>query len=350
MQAVFQSSSESQGSVAGTALLLSGMQSRQTIIQDALEIAGWHVHGFVHPKEALEALKTTAFEAVFCDEQLRGASSAGMLVWVRRLLPDIPFYVLSNHYDPDRYRLSGEPTAALHFPPVLGQLPTPRGEDGKKTLQDISVPLAGNTAHVPLADLIEMLSLGKEQATIELGAGEGLITLNGSKLEHAVCLDKAQPLTGLPALAQLIELKDVDFRVNAYQVPKRPTVNLTTVTAMTEAARLADERRQFGRLVGEVQKRCSVAEEIAVGYLSEIHPAQGWGAEPERLFRTAQTLLEFNRNALKNKVTDMFVEAEDLAYVVTTFGGESVIIASCPPKAKGQLYRAVHEAVKAQAG
>ena len=327
------------------ALVISGMQSRQKVLVDALTVAGWQTSSFLSPQEALEALKTENFGAIFCDEQLRGGSSAGLLVWVRRLSPDISFYVFTHHYDPNRYRLSGEPTGVLHFPPILGQLPKSSDIDVKATLTTSDTPMSGNTADISLADLIEILSLSKQKVVIELGA-KGLVTVNKDKLEHAICFSNTPPTTGLQALAQLIALEDCDFRVAEYRSPKRPTINLYTVTAMTEAARLADEGARFRTMITGIKNACPTLEEITIGYRTSASPSEGWGAEPDNLFGTAQRLLELNRESLGDKVVDMFMETSGNAYVIITFGEKTVIAASGPAHIKGKLYRAIHEAIK----
>lgn len=328
------------------ALVISGMQSRQAVIVDALTIAGWQTASFLNPQEALEALKTDVFAAVFCDEQLRGASPAGLLVWTRRIAPDIPFYIFTHDYDPSRYRLSGEPTGVLHFPPILGQLPSCDDIDVKATLTiNESTPMAGNTSDIALADLIEILSLSKQKVVIELGA-KGLVTVNGDRLEHAIYFSSTPPTTGLQALAQLISLEKCDFRVTEYRSPERPTINLYTVTAMTEAARLADEGARFRTMIEGIKKACPRVEDVAIGYMMGAFPSEGWGAEPDNLFAIAQTLLELNRESLNSKVVDMFLETKGNAYVIATFGEKSVIAASGPAPIKGRLYRATHDAIK----
>lgn len=327
------------------ALVVSGMQSRQTVLVDALTIAGWQVKSFLSPQEALEAFKTDTFGAVFCDEQLRGASSAGLLVYVRRLAPDIPFYVFTHHYDSSRYRLSGEPTGVLHFPPILGQLPSAAGVDVKATLTTNDTPMVGNTSDISLADLIEILSLSKQKVVIELGS-KGLVTVNKDRLEHAISFASTPPATGLQALAQLITLESCDFRVTDYRSPERPTINLYTVTAMTEAGRLADEQTRFRGMVARIRRACPQVEDIAVGYKTSASPSEAWGAEPDNLFGKAQSLLEFNRDTLDSRVIDMFLETKSSAYVISTFGEKSVIAAAGPAPRKGKLYRAVQEAIK----
>ena len=335
----------SQDSQVTHALVISGMQSRQTVLVDALKIAGWQTKSYLSPQDALEALKTDTFGAVFCDEQLRGASSAGLLVWMRRIAPDIPFYVFTHNYDPNRYRLSGEPTGVLHFPPILGQLPSCDGVDVKATLTTNDTPMAGNTTDIALADLIEILSLSKQKVVIELGA-KGMVTINGDKLEHAIAFGSTPPTTGLQALAQLISLEDCDFRVTDYRSPDRPTINLYTVTAMTEAARLADEGIRFRAMIAGIKRVCPDVEDVAVGYRMSALPAEGWGAEPDNLFGVAQSLLELNRESLDSKVVDMFLETQSNAYVITTFGEKSIIAAAGPASVKGKLYRAIHDAIK----
>ena len=93
--------------MSGAALLISGMQSRLLLLQTSLLQLDWQVAPFLNPQEALESTKTVPYEAAFCDEQVRGASLTGLLVGLRRLVPELPVYVFSNVDDSYRFRLSG---------------------------------------------------------------------------------------------------------------------------------------------------------------------------------------------------------------------------------------------------
>ena len=289
-------------SMAGTALLISGVQTRLTILETALCQVGWQVAAFLNPQEALGSLKSTPYEAAFCDEQVRGASATGLLVGLRRLRPGLPVYVFSNADDPHRFRSSGEPTALLHFPPVAGQIPAPLGTRSEVALGVVETPLAGNTSLLALPDLVEMMGLSGQQGVVELEFGkQGFIVVNKTRLEHAVYFSGDAPRSGLQALAHLIELENVDFRVTDYQVPARLSINLPISSAMTEAARLADEASRFKTLLGELRERCPAVVAAAIGYATATAPTDGAG-DKARLFTLATALLACNRTVLGEKL------------------------------------------------
>lgn len=287
------------------------------------------------------------YEAAFCDEQVRGASLTGLLVGLRRLVPGLPVYVFSNVDDPYRFRLSGAPTALLHFPPVLGQLPVPLGTKNKVAPSTVETPLVGNTSLLALPDLLEMMGLSGQQGVVELELGkQGFIVVNKTKLEHAVSFLDGAAKTGLQALAGLIGLENADFRVTTYRAPPRPSINLPTSSAMTEAARLADEANRFKNLVSGVQRLCPATCAVAVGYLSATIPAQGAG-DAERIFTLAKDLLERNRAALGEKPREIILDTGKDSYILTTFGVSTLLIAQAPAASKTNLYRAVKEALSA---
>lgn len=333
--------------MSATALLVGGMQSRLDILQRALEQLGWQVTPSLNPKEAVESLKETPYGAVFCDEQLRGASPTGLLVWVRRQLPEVPFYLFSNDHDPQRFRVSGAPTALLHFPPVAAQLPLPDDTPPpERPPGDDETPLRGDTGLLPLADLIEMLSLAQRSAVIELGGGNaGLVVLQRGRLEHALCLACQPPRSGLPALGQLLRC-ETEFRVAPYRPPARATLNMSAASAVTEAARLADEEARAARLVEAVARGCPAATVVAVGQPLPGAPWHGVG-DLARLGAMTQILLEASRSALGGRLRDGLWVNEAEALVLFGFAEDRVLAALAPAPAKATLYRAVQAAVAA---
>ncbi len=329
--------------MAGTALLISGLQTRLTILETALGRLGWRVVPFLNPQEALQSLKTTPYEAVFCDEQVRGASPAGLLVGLRRLVPGLPVYVFSNVDDPHRFRLSGQPTALLHFPPVAGQIPAPLGTKSEVALGVVETPLAGNTSLLALPDLIEMMSLSGQQGVVELAFGkQGFVVVNKNKLEHAVCFANGVAKSGLQALAQLMSLENTDFRVTDYVAPARPSINLPTSSAVTEAARLADESGRFETVLAELLRLCPGVSAAAVGYASAPAPAQGAG-DAAALFTLAKSLLTSNRAALGENPKEINIDTDKDSFVLLTFGASALLVAQAPVRTKTHLYVAVQE-------
>ena len=98
-------------------LLVGGNPNRLETLKATLKEVGWTVHALQNPKEALEALKANTYAAIFCDEEIKGASVPGLLSFARRLNADLPFYVFGAVSDKVRlsYKMSGEPTAFLPY-------------------------------------------------------------------------------------------------------------------------------------------------------------------------------------------------------------------------------------------
>jgi hypothetical protein len=327
------------------ALLIGSMQSRVQILNDALTKVGWEMTTSLNPREAIEELKAQKFDAVYCDEQLRGASPAGLLVWIRRLMPELPFYLFSNSQDEARFKLSGQPTATLHFPPVLGQLPLPAGTNHEVLLGSEKTPLSGNTSVTAISDIIEMMGFTKQNGIIELEYGKkGTIHVREGKLEHALFLGGERPVAGLQALGQLIQLEDTPFRVVSYKLPNQTTVNLPISTAMTEAARLIDEAQRFQLLLNALKKACPVIVVAAIGYPVASSANVGFG-EYQKLFTHAKKLLEANQALSAAKLSEIFVCSAKNAIGIVTFGEGNILVAAAPAQAQGLLYKALHEAV-----
>lgn len=333
--------------MAKDALLVGSMQSRVDILQASLTKLGWTVSSFLNPKDAAEALSNETYQAVFCDEQLRGASVAGLLVWTRRTAPELPFYLFSNSYEPERFRHAGEPSAVLHFPPVPAQLPLPdQAPQAAPVAAAAGLPMRGNTSLVPLADLIEMMGIAQQSGVVELDGGKaGLLVLKKGRLEHALAHCAEAPRSGLQALAHLLRLDASEFQVLPYRAAGRPTINLGTAAAVTEAVRLADEARRFQQLVVQVQARCPEVSAVAAGHPVSGVPFQGVG-EVQALAETAQQVLEASRKALGSRLLEALLVTEDQALVVRLFGEGNLLAASAPPVARAKLYRAVQASLR----
>jgi hypothetical protein len=327
------------------ALLIGSIQSRVQALNDALAKVGWQVTVVLDPRKAIEALKTHTFQVVFCDEQLRGATPAGLLVWVRRLTPEMPVYLFGETQETARFKLSGEPTGTLHFPPVLGQIPLPAGTNHEVLLGSEKTPLAGNTSVTAIADIIEMMGFTKQNGIVELEYGKkGTIHVREGKLEHALYLGGERPISGLQALGQLLQLEDVPFRVVSYKLPSHTTVNLPISTALTEAARLVDEAQRFQLLLNALKKACPAIAVAAIGYPVASSANIGFG-DYQKLFSHAKKLLEANQSLTNAKLSDVLVCSLQSVIGIKTFGDGNILVAAAPAQAQGLLYKALHEAV-----
>lgn len=337
------------------ALVIATIYSRLTSIQEALGERGWQVHAFQNPKEALDNLQSNRYHAVFCDINLRGASAAGFLAWTRRLSNDVPFYLIGQLEDSRVTRDQEGVTGFLTFPLKPAELPLPTGltSSGPLVAQEkkevTQTPLSGNTSLIAISDLLDMMGIANQSGIIELGKDgqEGRIHVRDGILLHAETVSKHQQANGLPALATLMLLEESDFRVFPYAPPERPTVNLPAATAMTEAARLADETRRYQQLISDVKAHCPAVYDAATGYLLADKPNQGQGNAVE-LFQLARDLLERNRHGLNAKPSELLVVYGQNAVMLQRFGDDNVLVARAPAARRARLYQAVRLALQNQ--
>jgi len=325
-------------------LLIGGVQSRLSTLEKSLLEAGWKIDSYLKPIDAIKRMRTRDYGAIFCDERLKGATAAGLLVGVKRLNDKLPFYIFSETMDPSRFSSSGKPTALLRYPPVLAQIPLPKGtqEVGVSTKK---IPLKGNTSIVSVADIIEMMGYTKQNAIIEFDFGKkGQIFLNSGKIEHAVYTEeKTAAEFGLNALGGLLTIKDCEFRVLDYSKPNRLTINMPNSTAMTEASRRSDEAQRYKDFVARVCELCPQVIDVSVGYLLSDKPYTGYGNSKE-LFDLAKVLIKANRDAMKLRVDNLFLTTEKLTYSIKSFKEDTIIIASAPANLNDELGQAVRKA------
>jgi hypothetical protein len=214
------------------------------------------------------------------------------------------------------------------------------------------IPLAGDTALIPLADLLSMMGVAAQSATVELGAsGEvGAVGLERGTLTHA---ETAQQ-HGLKALAALLVAGPCPFRVLPLRPSVRATVNLPVAAALTEAARLADEQRRYRGLIEAVAAACPSLQAAAAGYLlgvselysitNEITNEADPGASP--LFGLAKRLIEAQRQALGSRPLELYLLVEECALALCLFGDDNLLVAKAPAAHAEALYRAVQQAVR----
>jgi CheY-like chemotaxis protein len=303
-----------------TALLITTTPNRQAVLSQALEAAGWLVTIATTPRTALECLRQQQLCAVFCDDQLRGASPPGFLTWTQRLQPEARFYQFGAA---DTWRSAGSalPAAFLSYPPIPAELPLPAGKQPTPSQLDDAdnMPLSGNTGLISLPQLLEFLSISRRDAVISLHGGHGQVFVKGATVLHASHQAAGVLSTGLNAMAELISLQDSDFVVQEFTQPARATVNLPVAGAVTEAARQADERRRDRAVVRQVLQLEPALLAIAVGYHLASAPSDGHG-DANRLFLTAVALLNSNRTQLGAPVRSVSLTGDNLSLAVQLYG------------------------------
>lgn len=342
------SSEQSDRNGAGRVLVLATMVNRLETLQKGLEGIGWQVDSTGQPQEALDLLKARPFAAVVCDEYLRGASPAGFLAWTRRLAPEAAFYLVCINCADMSFLGSHEPDGVIEFPPTPESLPRPHPEARRSRSSESSheVPLEGNTSLVPLVDLIEMLGVIGRSAVISLDGGDrGRVVMNGGALVHAEAkTETGSSVSGIAALARLMVMSDLDYRVTGYAPPARRTIHLSTTNALAEAARMHDERSRNQELFAQIERACPQLESIAIGYALSQQPAQGSGTASTEVFEAAQNLLERSATVL-GKTQRLAAETHDHAYAVLVFGDDNLIAATAEPGHAAELLSAMVAAV-----
>ena len=332
---------------SATALVVASLNNRLQAITEVLEDVGWTIRPFQQVGEALDALRNDTFEAVFCDEYLRGASSTGFLAWSRRLVPDVPFHLFCVDDGPKVFTGKNRPDSLLIFPPISADVPLPKVMHDHKPVRESARDLAleGNTSITPLSDLIEMMGVASQSANITLEGGHiGTIHLEKGTLVHAI--NKQSGNQGIRALSELLVVPSTDFEVRPYTLPRRKTIHLPTTSAVTEAARLNDERSRDEVLVQSVQQACPTCDSIAIGYSLSQAPSFATGESAE-VFTIAKGLLEQNRDLL-GKITHLSVENDRYGYALIVFGEGNLLAGRVPQGKSLVLLAAMAKAVRAR--
>lgn len=307
------------------ALLITTNPNRQKVLAAALRAAGWQLQTTLAPAEALELLRSSELDAVFCDDPLRGATAAGFLTWTRRLKPEAVFHLFAGAGTwPAPPGVA--PDGFLNYPPLVAELPSPGGSQSRiPAAEDQSdVPMSGTTSLISLPQLLDFLNISKRDAVINLHEGRGSVFLKSGLVLHASHQAAGEVSNGLAALSKLISLNDCDFRVEEFMPPNRNTINLTVTGAVTEAARQADEHRRDHAVVQALLDRKPDLLVIAVGYNLGTAPAHGHGDAP-RLFQTALQLFESNRAQLGAPVRSVSVSGDQVSLAALLFGQGRVV-------------------------
>ena len=324
--------------MGGKALVIATVSSRLATIQAAAEAAGWEVAAFKQPQQALERLKSGDYGAIFCDSNLAGASPKGFLAWTRRAAPHTSFYLVGA-----TPLLDGSQTdKVLSYPPGEGNVPGPTDATRRPAptyTPAASVPLAGNTELIALDALLDMMGLAEQDAVIDLG-GAGKLHLNKGRIQHV----QADGQSGLAALAHLLSLESSNFQVLPHVQPARATVNLPASTALTEAARLADEHRRGRQLIATVADACRATRAVTVGYLHGSNCEDGRG-DKEVLYQRAKALLTTVRDLAGGRPQQLLLATDSSAIAICVYAEDQLLAAEAPGEAGERLLKAVTAAI-----
>ena len=192
-----------------------------------------------------------------------------------------------------------------------------------------------------------MMGIAKQSALISFGDDTAHVYVNKGTMAHAEAQQGQKRLSGLSALALVLTLENSEFRVEPFAEPSRPTINLPVTTAMTEAARLADEQRRYQMLIDAVRDACPSVSAVAAGYLMGSGPSQGYG-DTDALFGEVKALLSNYSEPAGGKLQELLIASETSALALQRFGGDNVVAARAPAKDRAHLYEAVRDAVAEQ--
>lgn len=326
-----------------TALVIFTAAAREQQLLQYLPAAGWVPESASTPARALELLRSGEYGAVFCDETLRGASSAGFLAWTRRLQPHARFFIFGAA---DDWRANaGKPDGFLSWPPILAEFPLapgtmtlapPQAEDG--------VPMSGSTSLISLPQLMEMIQVGQRSAVVRLNGGRGQVFLQRGVVLHASHHDQGRTRSGMPALAHLLTMEETDFAVEEFSKPSRATINLPVPGALAEAARQADEQRRDQELVAWLIKEQPRLQAIAVGDPLDSTPSDGHG-DASALFSLAVSLLAGNRSVLGSLPRSVCTVGDKVSIAIHAFGRGRLVAVSVAGPAGAVLLRLLEKAV-----
>lgn len=325
------------------ALVICNNQERLSRMREELAGVGWRVEAGRTSQENLELLREQPVAAVFCDQALRGASPAGFLAWTRREKPQAQFLLFGN---PDEWRGSSRPDAFLSWPPLRAELPVAPGTivPTEADLDSSDVPLSGTTGLMSLEQLLEMLHVSGIDAVVRLNGGRGHVYLQTGIVQHASFQQSGVMNLGISALSELMSLADTDFAVEAHRAPKRATINLPVTGAVSEAARLADERRRDLALVERLLAAQPRLSAVAVGYPHAQQPDAGHG-DAAQLFATSLNLLTSNRTAFGRAPQSLSLSSERYSLAILVFSETRFVAVAAEARAGAALLRLVEKTV-----
>ncbi len=340
------------------ALLISSQNKRLDDITKVLESVKWRIESFIEPSKALKSMQQKKYDAIFCDEKLKGATVKGFLNWHERLSPDSPFYVIGNSS-------LALPNVAgvISFPVEVESVPVPKGvkteplasfqtnfdkPDLPFSYNVKTVSLSGDSAFLHIDNILELMGMGKQSSLILLGENgdKGKIYVENGLLLHVDFMDKNHVLQlGLAALVEVLSSKDLHFEVVDFQKPKRNNLNLPVAYALTEAARLVDEHGRYKKVIEDIKKACPNVLGVAMGNNASLEPFESLG-EGNTLFKEAQSILKRQKAELGQDLSAFLVVLGEKVLIVESFGEGNLLAVSALNKDRDPLYNVVRQTLK----
>ena len=333
------------------AVLVCTSHHRAQAITEALQVGGWSVRAHLDPAAALRDIRANGYDALFCDERLRGASASGFLSWHQRLSAEAPFYVIAYQGSELATPLRGRVARVLPYPLTPDAVPPTVGRTQwrRAAAAETEIPLQGDTGTVPLTHLLELLGLNDASATVETPAGA--IHLSHGRIEHAsfAAAQGAESVHGLRALSELMAARDLAFKVLPHRAPPQRSIDRPIMTALTDAARQRDESMRNRRLMDAVAQAHPQATGLAVGYPLNAAANDAWAAG-----EAAHALLHRYARATQGlatlaKPSHLALEGEGVAWALLALRHELVLSGTTEPGKSLSLLSAMAKSVRALA-
>ena len=201
----------------------------------------WNVIMADNPAKALASLKDQALDMIVVDERMPIMSGLQFVRLARPRFPNVPIVVLTGHAEEQTWEL-------LIREGVEVLLQKPSSSEGFQTLfltlnQLIALEhkqgFRGVMHDVQLQDILQLECLRRKSSVLEVFSKSewGEIFIRTGNIVHAA----VGVLTGEQAFHHLLNLKDGEFRLKAYQEPPEKTIALHWEMLLMESAQMRDE-------------------------------------------------------------------------------------------------------------
>ena len=230
------------------------------IVRDFFTPRGYHVDKAEDGREALKRIDEAAPDIVVADVLMPTMDGWELFREVRQKLPTsrIPFVFLTTetglqhrlrglHMGADDYITKPFHVEELHA--RVERILLRQVEMARRILDEASI-LAGSVRHMPLSDLLQILSLNGKDGTLALenGAENGAIVLVAGSIAHAAC----GRVTGVKALYRMLGWTGATFRVlppGGAAVPR--TIDDATTNVLMDGLVSLDEWNRWHKMLPE---------------------------------------------------------------------------------------------------
>jgi len=218
---------------------------RDPILLAALELelvrAGFGLVLAAHGQDVLQLAATWQPTCIIADTQLPRLGGRQLLAAMKQRpeTRDLPVVLIGASGAPAS-RLIEQGAEDVLAPPVdVGVLVAKLQRLARKSSADSPRGVRGQLSQLPLADLLQTLSLGGRtgQVAVIMGDSRGNLGLVGGQLKHA----SFDALVGIEALRAMVRARQGDFAVTFGEDTLEPNLGGTTEWLLLEALRTVDE-------------------------------------------------------------------------------------------------------------